>query len=318
MGRVKIPWLRWLLGAAILTTVMLVVARVSEARAFVRLAAHARPLWLLVALALQAATYLFQSEVWQTVLRPARAAVALAEICRLSVARLFVDQVVPSAGLSGTVVAVRALERLGVPRPVVMAGVVVETTSLYATYAIGLVAASIVTLMRHAPNRLILPVVLPLFLFAVALSVGFLAVSGRPAGTLGRRLAWLRPLEAGRAMLAQADRRLARSPRSLLEAGGCQAAVVLLDAATMWAVIASLGVLASPSGVFASYMISTLLRLVGVLPGGLGVFEATSVLTLKLMGVELPVALSATLLFRGLSFWLPLAPGLWFSRRFLA
>ena len=30
------------------------------------------------------------------------------------------------------------------------------------------------------------------------------------------------------------------------------------------------------------------------------------------------VALSATLLFRGMSFWLPLLPGLWFSRRYMA
>jgi len=63
-------------------------------------------------------------------------------------------------------------------------------------------------------------------------------------------------------------------------------------------------------------MISTMFRLVGVLPGGLGTFEASSVLTLKMIGVDVPVALSATLLYRGLSFWLPLVPGLWFSRRY--
>jgi Mg2+-importing ATPase len=68
--------------------------------------------------------------------------------------------------------------------------------------------------------------------------------------------------------------------------------------------------------VFASYMMSTVLRLIGFLPGGLGVFEAASVLTLRMLGVELSVSLSATLLFRGLSFWLPLGPGLWFARRY--
>jgi len=34
-----------------------------------------------------------------------------------------------------------------------------------------------------------------------------------------------------------------------------------------------------------------------------------------MIGVPLPVALSATLLFRGLSFWLPMLPGVWCSRR---
>jgi uncharacterized membrane protein YbhN (UPF0104 family) len=46
----------------------------------------------------------------------------------------------------------------------------------------------------------------------------------------------------------------------------------------------------------------------------LGVFEAASVVTLKLAGVPVPVALGATLLFRGLSFWIPMLPGLFFSR----
>jgi len=38
------------------------------------------------------------------------------------------------------------------------------------------------------------------------------------------------------------------------------------------------------------------------------------VVTLKIAGVPVAVALAATLLFRGLSFWLPMVPGLVFSR----
>jgi hypothetical protein len=53
-------------------------------------------------------------------------------------------------------------------------------------------------------------------------------------------------------------------------------------------------------------------------PRGLGTFEATQVLMLRMVGIDLAVALSATLLFRGLSFWLPMLPGHWFSRRAVA
>jgi uncharacterized membrane protein YbhN (UPF0104 family) len=98
----------------------------------------------------------------------------------------------------------------------------------------------------------------------------------------------------------------------------CQAAILLVDAGTLWVLIAALGATAAPAGVFASFMISTLFRIVGFVPGGLGVFEAASVLTLKVIGVGLPVALAGTLLFRGLSFWLPMLPGLWFARRAVA
>jgi Mg2+-importing ATPase len=61
-------------------------------------------------------------------------------------------------------------------------------------------------------------------------------------------------------------------------------------------------------------MVASLLRTVGFVPGGLGTFEAASVYTLNLAGVPVAEALSATLLFRGLSFWFPMAPGLVFSR----
>ena len=40
--------------------------------------------------------------------------------------------------------------------------------------------------------------------------------------------------------------------------------------------------------------------------------------TLNLMGVSVPIGLAATLLFRGLSFWLPMLPGWWVSRRITA
>ncbi len=106
-------------------------------------------------------------------------------------------------------------------------------------------------------------------------------------------------------------------PRSLpliIKSGLFQLAIVLLDVATVWILIYSLGEMASPAGVFASFTLSSLLRTISIVPGGLSVFEATSVVTLRLAGVSLPVALAATLLFRGLGVWLPMVPGTFFSR----
>jgi Mg2+-importing ATPase len=79
----------------------------------------------------------------------------------------------------------------------------------------------------------------------------------------------------------------------------------------LWA----LGLGVNPAPVFASFMLSTLARTLGVVPGGLGVFEAVSVGTLKLIGVPVAAGLSATLLFRFFTFWLPMVPGLIFAQR---
>src|SRR5262249_25758074 len=238
--------------------------------------------------------------------------------CELTLARLAVDQALPAAGLGGTVVLAKALERRGVTWPVVMASVVVDTASCYAAYAFGLAAALVIAVRRyHAPAPVVGAAVL-FFVFALSITFGALALAGRDHGPFGRRIARMRFLGAALRMLRQADVRLAQSPRLLAEATACQLAVVILDAATIWVLLASLGVRASAAGVFASFTMSTLLRLIGISPGGLGGFEAASVFTLRMAGVDLAAALSATLLFRGLSFWLPLAPGLWLARRRLS
>jgi P-type Mg2+ transporter len=61
-------------------------------------------------------------------------------------------------------------------------------------------------------------------------------------------------------------------------------------------------------------MIANLVRTISFIPGGLGTFEGAVVLMLKAGGTSVAAALSAALLFRGLTFFVPMVPGLWFSR----
>jgi len=57
---------------------------------------------------------------------------------------------------------------------------------------------------------------------------------------------------------------------------------------------------------------------VSVLPGGVGAFEVGSVVLLRVLSIPLEAALTATLLLRGLTLWLPMLPGLWLARREVA
>jgi uncharacterized membrane protein YbhN (UPF0104 family) len=77
----------------------------------------------------------------------------------------------------------------------------------------------------------------------------------------------------------------------------------------------AIGQEAPVTGVFASFMIASVTAMIGPVPLGLGVFEGASVAALHLVGVELEAALTATLLLRGFTFWLPMLPGLWLARR---
>jgi hypothetical protein len=59
-------------------------------------------------------------------------------------------------------------------------------------------------------------------------------------------------------------------------------------------------------------------RIRSSIPLGLGTFEAACVGMLSLLGVAMETALAATLLLRGLTFWLPMVPGLWLAKREIA
>ncbi|HVZ36897.1 MAG TPA: flippase-like domain-containing protein, partial [Polyangiaceae bacterium] len=311
-------WLPWILGVALLATVIVGALHFSEAQEFARLAERAEPWWLMLAVLLQACTYLAQAQVFRAVARKNRFNLKLGTASLLSLAKLFVDQAVPSAGLSGTVVLANGLAQRGMPRPLVAAGVIVDLASYYVAYVLSLALALVITAALGEASELVVLVSVVFFLFAIAMTVLVLALSGRTARRLPRWVARLRPLQTALGFVQEADPRLAHDPRLLLETSAYQLMIVSCDAASVWVLVRALGSDGSASGVFASFMISSLLRTIGFMPGGLGTYEATSVLTLRMVGVPISAALSATLLFRGLSFWLPMLPGFWFSRRELA
>jgi Mg2+-importing ATPase len=180
---------------------------------------------------------------------------------------------------------------------------------------LALIAALTIVILRRDSNALIIVTAVFFLCFSVGLSIAVLTLAGRPHERLTRSVRRFPAVRTAFEFLADADGRLVRSARMLADTIGLQTSIILLDAATIWVLIVALGERASTAGVFASFMISSLFRTMGIVPGGLGTFEATSVLTLRMVGVDLAAALSATLMFRGLSFWLPMLPGYWFSRR---
>lgn len=312
-----VRWLPWLVGGAILVGVIIIAARATEARQFLRLLEHAEPGWVLVAFALQAGTYLAEGEGWRIVARAGGGRIPLGVAYRLSLAKIFIDQALPSAGISGTFVFARSLADRGLARPVVMAAVVVDLVSYYAAYVLSLVAALVISLAAGETNAVVVSIALGFILFGIVLGIAALVLTGRAPTGPGTRLARFRLVRSVLAIFEEADARLTRSPTLLVKATLAQLGVFLLDSATLAVLVLAASGPFALDVAFASFMIASLFRTVGIVPGGLGTFEATAVLTLDALGVELPVALSATLLFRGLSFWLPLLPGLVLSRHVL-
>ena len=317
MKRVRpVPaWVQWLFGLALLAGVITVVLHRSEADAFVAVARRARPWWLLLAMVLQAGTYLAQAQVWREVVRASRLRLRLREAFGLSLAKLFVDQIVPSVGVSGSVMLAEALETRAIPRKTAAAAVAIQTASYYAAYLIGVGTALAIAVTRAGAARWLAPLAGAFLVVAGPLTVAAIALPGRAHGRHTSRLLRLRPLRSALEYLQSADPTLVRSPALMAKCVAWQLAILVLDASTLWTLLAALGTTASPPGVFISFVVASLVRTLGVVPGGLGTFEAACIAMLRLAGVDLATALSAALLLRGLSSWLPMLPGLWYSRR---
>jgi Mg2+-importing ATPase len=307
----------WVLGAALLATVIVAAFHVSEGEEFLRLASRSQPRWLLVAVLLQAGTYAAQGAVFRDFGRATHRRVGRRAAFELSLAKLFADQAMPSAGLSGNVVVAGGLERLGLPAAAVKAAVLVNLAAYHFAYVAALCAALVVLADNGIAGPTLLTVAFIFLAFGTTLALAAILSPGwkrLDAVAQSKRARLLRKLAE---YVRGADASLARRPRLVAMAATQQLLIIVLDSATMWVLVRALGDTAAPGGVFASFMAASLFRTMSFIPGGLGVFEATSVLALRAAGLDVPIGLATTLLFRGLSFWLPMAPGFWYSRRLM-
>lgn len=305
----------WLSGGVLLVALVVAVAHLGEERRFAALLREAQPAWLGVAALLQVGTYLCAAGVWQRALRAGGVRLGVGGLVPLGLAKLFADQALPSAGLSGTLLVVRALVRRGVAHGASVAAMLAGLMSYYVAYALAVAASLAVLWQRGELHRALLLLTFFFSLPAAGVPLAILWLRGRAATSLPR---WLLRLPGARDLmdaLAQAPRGAIFGPRLGAETSVLQFGVFLLDAATLEATLHAVGGSLAPGVAFASFIVASVVASLAWVPGGLGTFEGTCVAMLHVHGVGLEVALAAVLLLRGLSFWLPMLPGLWIARR---
>jgi len=318
MNQPRIPkWARvaWLPGAILLLALIGVTVRYGESQRFAELITRAEPIWLVVAAVLQLGTYFCTAVILKLGLRRSGTGVRMRSLVPLGLVKLFIDQVVPTGGIAGTVLIIRALQRRGVPIALSTAAVVVSLLGFYLAYAFSVLLCIVILWIRAHLSPVILSVVTIVSAITAVVPVTLLWLTRGGAREVPhwiRRIPGLHPvLEAFEAAPKQTlhDRKL------LLSAAALQFAIILLDAATLRAMLLGLGHTVPPAVAFASFVLASVVATVSLLPGGVGPFEAGSVGTLRVLGVPLEAAVASTLLLRGFTLWLPMLPGLWLARR---
>lgn len=303
-----------LLGLVLLSALAVAVSRLGEIERFVALARAAEPAWTGVGLLLQGGTYLAEALSWQATLRALGMPRDMPVLLRLSLAKLFSDQALPSAGLSGVALFVAALRRRGAGTREALACTLVNVVAHYAAYLACALASALILWHYNALNRwvAVMTAALAALLAAAALALPALARrAARPGSRLARRNRTLGELAlALRELPPLLPHGTAFAAMQLL----LLASIVVLDAATLWAMLRSLGQDAPLRTAFCAFVTGSIAATLSPIPLGLGTFEAACVAMLHALGVGVEAALMATILLRGMTVWLPMLPGLWLVR----
>jgi uncharacterized protein (TIRG00374 family) len=263
---------------------------------------------------LQVATYVCAGGVWQRALIRQGHSRSLLQLTRLGVVKLFMDQAVPSAGISGNVLVARALRRRGLSRQSAVATVLAGLISFYIAYALATGAALVILwLTSHVSHFIMVLVTVFAVLLGLLLWV-LLWVTRGNRDRVPRRLRNIKPVKKFLAGIGDHPPHVLRDVVFFTEATGLQLVLITLDAATLWAVLQSLGTTAPFAGVFAAFTMASVVAMISLLPAGLGTFDGTAIALLRASGVPFEAAVAATVLLRGLTFILPLVPGFFLAR----
>lgn len=304
------PWRRWFFGLVVSVALIGAILRFGEISNFARLLTQAKPAWLALAILFQISTYVSVASGWSFVLTRAGTPQPHRRLMRIALTKLFADQAVPSAGMGGNVILIDQLVALGVPQGTAVAALIISMIAYYAAFALFAITMLLLLWVHNEATPLMAGLVTTFLLVALAIPSLALWLRHRGSQPLSPRLEQIGVVRHLLEIVGQAPSALVGDKRLLGRVMICNGLVFLADAATLWTCLHALGETASFATAFIAMIMAAMIATLGPIPMGLGSFEATSTTTLRLLGVPVEAAFTATMLLRLLTLWLPMLPGM--------
>ncbi len=159
----------------------------------------------------------------------------------IALCKLFVDQVVPAAGMGGNVLLVDRLRALGAPRGTAMSTLLVSILGYYAAYAVLALAMMVALWLDHAATALVVGPVTAFLLVTLAIPSLYLWTWKRGARPLPRSLERFPPLARLFAIVSEAPPELVGDRPLIARVALWNGLIVLADAATLAVCLHALG-----------------------------------------------------------------------------
>ena len=278
---------------------------------------------VLAALTLELASLLCYSALSAEVIGPS--APRYRTLLRIDLTDLGVRNAVPGGSATAAAARFRFLRQAGVRPENALTAATIQLTG--STLALGgLFALGVALSLRAIPDNVyyrVAGIAVLALLTAAALGAWLLTRhperSGATARAIARRLPLLTEAAAESFVRTMRDqlRLLATHPRRLLVVVVLSAAKWLLDAAALWVLLAAFGYPLAFGPLLTVYGLGTIIAMLPLTPGGLGIVEAVMVPALIAFGAPRGVALLGVLGWRLLEYWMPLPLGVaaWLSLR---
>jgi uncharacterized protein (TIRG00374 family) len=285
-------------------------------------------LWfLLLALLLQISWFVISGFTFRSIYHLLELKESLQKLTLLAVAANFVNVVAPSAGMGGIVVFLNYANRRGHSTGKVTVASALYLLFDYAAF-LGVLTLGLIVLVRR--NDLdISEIIASIIMFAIAIGLAFfLYLGARSADRLGRALAWMAHrinrvvhpfihreyLNEARAHtfaheMAESLSSLPRRWQTLIYPLLWSIANKTLMTMILVASFLSFAVPFSAGTIIGGFSISYLFLVVSPTPSGIGVVEGIMALALNSLKVEWSQAVVITLVYRAITFWVPLGVG---------
>lgn len=252
---------------------------------------------------------------WSRVLGRVGAPVSFLSLYPLSVAKLFADQAIPPNGVSGAVFFLHALVKRGVPHRLAFAVFVFNTAAFFAAFLIAtMICFTALATADDTPPALAASVAAFAAIILLVLFLAFVAFLLSPSNP-PRWALKIPKYDEARDWVSTAAKHINAERYLFFEATMLQFAIRLIDGVTVMLIFFAIGGEVSYAACFFAVVTASITASIGPIPMGLGTYEAGMVTALKLFGAPIEEALTVTLIFRGLSLWLPLLPGFYIIQR---